>query len=137
MQSDTTNIDTMIASLSDRQRREFALWCAERVRHLMTDPRSTAALDVTARHLRGEATDEELAAAQDAATAARTAAWDAAAAGAASRAAAGAAGAASWAAGAAGAASWAAATAARDATWDAELAAQRAELERVLAEVKS
>ena len=62
-----SEIDTLIERLSDRQRREFALWCAERVRHLMTDPRSTAALDVAARHLRGEATDDELAAARAAA----------------------------------------------------------------------
>jgi hypothetical protein len=73
-----TDIDTMINRLSDRQRLEFAVWCAERVRHLMTDPRSTAALDVAARHLRGEATDEELAAARDAAAAVRAAAWNAA-----------------------------------------------------------
>ncbi len=65
-----SDIDTMIDRLSDRQRREFALWCVERVRHLMTDRRSTNALDVAARHLRGEATDAEL----DAAT---VAAWSA------------------------------------------------------------
>jgi hypothetical protein len=119
--SDTTNIDTLIARLTERQRREFALWCAERVRHLMTDSRSTNALDVAARHLRGEATDEELAAAR---AAARDAAW---AAEAATRGAA--------------AAAWAAArAAARDAAWAAALAAeraaQRAELERMLEEVK-
>jgi hypothetical protein len=73
-----SDIDTLIKRLSDRQRREFALWCAERVRHLMTDPRSTDALDVAARHLRGEATDEELAAARDLAAGVRAAAWDAA-----------------------------------------------------------
>ena len=38
----------------------YALWCAERVRHLMTDQRSTNALDVTRRYLNGEATREEL-----------------------------------------------------------------------------
>ncbi len=104
-----TDIDTMINRLSDRQRLEFAVWCAERVRHLMTDPRSTAALDVAARHLRGEATDQEL----NAAWAAAATAWDAA-----------------WAAGAA------AAAAAWNAAWDVERAAQRAELERMIAEVK-
>lgn len=41
---------------------EFALWCAEQVRHLMTDERSTHALDVKRRWLDGQATDEELAA---------------------------------------------------------------------------
>jgi hypothetical protein len=72
-----TDIDTLIDRLSHRQRREFALWCAERVRHLMTDERSTNALDVAARHLRGEATDAELNAAWAAAwDAARAAAWD-------------------------------------------------------------
>ncbi len=148
-----SDIDTLIARLSDRQRREFALWCAERVRHLMTDPRSTAALDVVARHLRGEATDEELAAARDAAwagSAAAAAAWAAAwaaeaAEAAASDAAWAASAAAAWAGSAAAAAAWAAAwavarAAPRAAAWaaDAERAAQRAELERMLAkEVKS
>lgn len=68
------DIKDLIDRLSDHQRREFALFCAGRVRHLMTDARSTAALDVAARHLRGEATDEELVAARNEAFAA---AWDA------------------------------------------------------------
>jgi hypothetical protein len=130
MQNDTTNIDNMIASLTDRQRQEFALWCAERVRHLMTDSRSTAALDVAARHLRGEATDEELDEAGDAArAAARDAAWTAEAAD----------GDAAWAAAAAAlAAAWHAAwAAARAAAHHAELASQREQLQRMLAEVKS
>jgi hypothetical protein len=120
----------MIASLTDRQRREFAVWCAERVRHLMTDSRSTAALDVAARHLRGEATDEELDEAGDAArAAARDAAWTAEAAD----------GDAAWAAAAAAlAAAWHAAwAAARAAAHHAELASQREQLQRMLAEVKS
>ena len=114
--------NTMIDRLTVRQRREFALWCAERVRHLMTDSRSTNALDVAARHLRGKATDGEL-------TEARAAAWAAEAA----------ARTASWAARAAEAAAWAAAGAAEAAAWAAkgaagaaERAAQRAELERML-----
>jgi hypothetical protein len=130
MQNDTTNINIMIASLTDRQRREFAVWCAERVRHLMTDSRSTAALDVAARHLRGEATDEELDEAGDAArAAARDAAWTAEAAD----------GDAAWAAAAAAlAAAWHAAwAAARAAAHHAELASQREQLQRMLAEVKS
>jgi hypothetical protein len=73
-----TDLNTLIDRLSDRQRREFALWCAERVRHLMTDTRSTSALDVVARHLRGEATEQELASAW--ASASASAAWEAAAA---------------------------------------------------------
>jgi hypothetical protein len=90
--------------------RLFAVRCARSVQHLMTDPRSIAALDVAERHAHGLATDAELAAAGAAAWAA---AWDAA------RAAAGAAAwAAAWA--AAQAAAWAAAwDAARAAAWGA------------------
>ena len=73
--------------------RLFAVWCARQVQHLMTDPRSIAALDVAENHANGNATNEELDAAWDAA---RDAAWDAA-----------------W------AAAWAAA---RDAAWDAQSA---------------
>ena len=63
--------------------RLYAVWCARQVQHLMTDPRSIAALDVAERHATGEATDDELMAARDAAwdvasEAAWTAAWDAA-----------------------------------------------------------
>jgi hypothetical protein len=114
-----SDIENMIDRLTDRQRHEFALACARRVQHLMTDPRSIAALDTRERWLRGEATDEEMAAAL---AAAGDAAWDA------SRAAA-------WA--AAWAARAAAAGAARDAAsaaGDAERAWQRAELERMLGE---
>jgi len=68
-------------------KRHFAVDCAERVKHLMTDARSLDALAVARRHAMGEATDAELAAALAAArVAARVAAWDAA--GAAARAAA-------------------------------------------------
>jgi len=116
--------------------RLFAVWCARQVQHLMTDPRSIAALDVAERHANGMATDDELTAAGDAA---RGAAWDAA------RDAAGAAWAAAWGAAwnaardAAGAA-WAAAgdaardaaDAAADAAWDAARAAQKAEFLRVV-----
>lgn len=59
--------------------RKFAVWCARQVQHLMTDQRSIDALDVAWRHSDGLATDEELAAAGDAARdAARDAAWAAA-----------------------------------------------------------
>jgi hypothetical protein len=59
--------------------RHYAVWCARQVQHLMTDPRSLAALDVAERYADGLATDEELSAAWDAAwAAARTAAWTAA-----------------------------------------------------------
>ena len=135
-----TDINRLIDRLSDRQRREFGLWCAERIRHLMTDPRSTAALDVVARHLRGEATDAELAAATAAAWAAAAAraaaaAWSAAAwARDAAWSAADAAWSAAWS--AADAASAAARAAAWSAAWDAERAAQFAELNRLLEETK-
>ena len=51
----------------NREWRLFAVWCARQVQHLMTDPRSIAALDVAERHANGTATDKELRAAMDAA----------------------------------------------------------------------
>ena len=80
-------IATRPGVLDDRTLRVFAAWSARKVQHLMTDPRSIAALDVAERHANGQATDEELraaryaagAAARDAAGAAAWyAAWDAA-----------------------------------------------------------
>jgi hypothetical protein len=65
--NDETNINTLIKRLSEPQLRKFALWCAERVHHLMTDSRSTNALDVAKRYLHGQATNEELDAAGSAA----------------------------------------------------------------------
>ena len=60
-----------------RHWRLYAVWCARQVQHLMTDPRSIAALDVAERHANGQATDQELDAAGDAArAAARDVAWD-------------------------------------------------------------
>ena len=105
--------------------RLFAVWCARKVQHLMTDPRSIAALDIAECHARGEATDEELAAARAAVRAAvrdadrdadRDAAWDAA-------------WAAAWA--AARDAVWAAAWAA---AWDAAKADQETHLREILRE---
>ena len=108
----------------DREIRLYAVWCARQVQHLMTDPRSIAALDVAERFANGAATAEELDGARAAAwAAARAAARDAArdaaraAAGDAARAAAGAA--------AAAAARDAAAAAARDAARDAQAARLR------------
>jgi hypothetical protein len=49
--------------------RQYAVWCARQVQHLMTDERSIAALDVAERHSRGEVTDEELTSAWAASTA--------------------------------------------------------------------
>ena len=66
----------------DREIRLFGVWCARQVQHLMTDPRSIAALDVAERFANGEATQYELnaasAAASDAASAAASAAMAAA-----------------------------------------------------------
>ena len=63
----------------DKEWRLFAVWCARKVQHLMTDPRSVAALDVAERFANGTATQEELAAAWAAARdAAMAAAWAAA-----------------------------------------------------------
>jgi hypothetical protein len=122
----------------DREIQRFAVWCARRVRHLMTDPRSVAALDVAERHARGEASDEELKAARGLAAAAWAAEAEAASASAA---------AAAWAAEAEAASASAAAYAAASA-WaaaagvdrDTERAAQAEELRRicrVLREAKS
>lgn len=69
--------DINLEGLSEKQLRLFAVRCARRVQHLMTDPRSIAALNVAERHAKGEATDDELAAAW---ATARAAAWAAAAA---------------------------------------------------------
>lgn len=43
-----------------QEMRLYAVWCARRIQHLMSDPRSVAALDVAEQHARGRATDEEL-----------------------------------------------------------------------------
>lgn len=64
----------------DREIRLFAVWCARQAQHLMSDPRSRAALDVAERYARGRATDAELAAAYAAARAADASADAAAAA---------------------------------------------------------
>ena len=121
--------------------RLFAVWCARQVQHLMTDPRSLAALDVAERYANGHATAAELYAAWDAAWDAAGAAWDAAgyAAGYAAWDAARAAAGAAWAAaggaagGAARAAAWAAA---RAAAWDAAWAAQTIEFLRVITDTE-
>ena len=63
----------------DKTLRLFAVGCARRVQHLMTDQRSLDALDVAERYANGNATKDELNAAWDAAwNAARDAAWAAA-----------------------------------------------------------
>jgi hypothetical protein len=127
----------------DREIRLFGVWCARQVQHLMTDPRSIAALDVAERFANGEATQYELnAAASDAARAASDAARDAAsdAASDAARDARAAAWAAAWAAAsdaawAASDAAWAAASDAARAASDAARAAARADQEKRLREL--
>jgi hypothetical protein len=101
----------------DRKIRLFAVWCARRVQHLMTDPRSLQALDVAEAYANGTATLEELKEAGDAARAARDAgaAWAAA-------------GGAAWAAYVAANAAYAAVTAAE---YTAETQAQTQELIRI------
>ena len=83
----------------DREIRLYAVWCARQVQHLLTDKRSLDALDVAERYANGEATEDEL-------NAARDAAWTAAA--------------------AVRAAAWAAARAAAAAAWEAAWVAVRA-----------
>jgi len=51
----------------DREIRLYAVWCARQVQHLMTDPRSVAALDVAERFANGEASGADLAVAEAAA----------------------------------------------------------------------
>ena len=120
--------DLNFDGLTDAQLRLFAVRCARRVQHLMTDPRSIAALDVAERHAKGEATDEELAAAR---TAAWAAAW--AAASASSAAATAACAAARTAAWTARDAAWATAS---DAAWAAASAAERVEQVEILEQIR-
>ena len=121
----------------DREIRLFGVWCARQVQHLMTDPRSIAALDVSERFANCNATQEELdaarAAARDASDAASDAAW--AASDAASAAAWAASDAASAARAAASAAASAAAWDASDAASDAASADQEKRLRELCAEV--
>ena len=116
----------------DKEIRLFAVWCARQVQHLMTDKRSLDALDVAERYANGEATQDELVAAGDAAwaaardaasDAARSAAWSAAR---------DAAWSAAWS--AARDAAWEARSAARAAAWKAARAKQEAELRRICGE---
>ena len=53
--------------VDDKMLRLFAVGCARRVQHLMTDQRSIDALDVAERYANGNATKDELAVARDAA----------------------------------------------------------------------
>ena len=143
----------------DKEIRLFAVWCARQVQHLMTDQRAVAALDVAERFANGDATKEELDAAEAAAWAASGYAARAAARAAAGDAARAAVGAAAWAAAraaaraaagdAARAAAWgeawaeamaaagdAAGAAAWDAAWSAALDAQEAKFLELANETK-
>ena len=46
--------------LTDRELHEFGLWCANQVKHLMTDERTIKALEAKRKWLDGEIADEEL-----------------------------------------------------------------------------
>ena len=115
--------------MSEKDIRLFAVWCGREALKLVKEPdaRSVNACDVAERFANGEATNEELAVARDAAWAAAWAAWAAASAASdvsAARAAA-------WAAAraAAWAAAWAAASAASDVS--AARAARAAQIEQL------
>ena len=58
----------------EREKRLFAVWCARQVQHLITDPRSLAALDVVEQFANGQASLGELGAANAAANGAANAA---------------------------------------------------------------
>ena len=120
----------------DREIRLFAVWCARQVQHLLKDQRSIDALDVAERYALGQATEDELDAARDAAWAAARDTW--AAARAAAEAAARAAAWAAWAAyGAAADVARAAAEAAAGGAWGARdemREKQAAELRRICEE---
>lgn len=111
---DSNGLDDAIwalRSIDAPEVRIFAVRCVRQIQHLLTDERSLSALDVAEAYTVGQATEEELSAAQDAAReAARDAAWDAARA------------AAREARDAARDAAWAAA---QDAAWDAAWDAQK------------
>ena len=130
----------------EKEWRLFAVACARRVENLNSDPRVKNAFDVVERYANGEATIEELNAAQeaardaardaawhvarDAAEAARTAAWDA------EKAAANAEECAAWAARVAADAARDTAAGAWNATWDAEREWQKQEFLRVVTETE-
>ena len=59
----------------ESEARLYIVWCARQVQHIMSDPRSIAALDVAERYAHGHATDKELTEAWVAASVASTAAW--------------------------------------------------------------
>ena len=71
-------IATRPGVLDNKTLRLFAVYCARSVQHLMKDQRSIDVVDVAERHAHGHATDDELAAARDAAMGAASAAMDAA-----------------------------------------------------------
>jgi len=64
--------------LSDKTLRLFACKCVREVWHLLTDERSRRAVEVAERYAMGQSTDEELAAASDAASDAESNPWAAA-----------------------------------------------------------
>lgn len=79
---DSNGLDDAIwalRSIDAPEVRIFAVRCVRQIQHLLTDERSLAALDVAEAYTVGQATEEELSAAWEAArAAARDAAWAAA-----------------------------------------------------------
>ena len=72
-------VSTRPGVLTDKELRLFAVFCARKVEHFSVDQRSRDAIAVAEQFANGEATQEELTAARDAAcAAARDAAWYAA-----------------------------------------------------------
>ena len=61
-----------VETWNDKNLRLFACWCVRKIWHLLTDERSRNAVVVAEKYANGDATQEELAAAWDAA---RAAAW--------------------------------------------------------------
>ena len=57
----------------DKEWRLFAVWCARQVQHLLTDQRALDVLDIAERYANSLATDQEMAAAWEAAGEAREA----------------------------------------------------------------
>jgi hypothetical protein len=69
-------LDALVEQGKIKEVRWFALNCAKSVKHLMHDPRSIKALEVTEKYLNGQATFEELEAAKKDTWAADWAAYD-------------------------------------------------------------
>ena len=70
-------VATQEGVLTEMQLRLFGLWAVRQIWHLVSDPRSRAAVEVSERYTVGLATIQDLEAAKEAAVAATRAAWEA------------------------------------------------------------